>query len=109
MTDLSADDSKLVVLARAARARVGSRCGAAVRDETGRTYTGADVGLPSLSVSAVGLAVAQAAASGAQRIDVLVVVGPDDDVDTSPARDLGCGLVISADPQGAVLSVERHG
>ena len=71
MTDeaLSADDAKLVTLARGARGRVGAATGAAVRDETGRTYSGADVDLPSLTVSAVGLAVAQAVAAGARGLE----------------------------------------
>ena len=50
---LSDEDAKLVTLARGARGRVGAARGAAVRDETGRTYSAADVSLPSLQVSAL--------------------------------------------------------
>ena len=46
------EDQKLITLARAARARIGAPTGAAVRDETGRSYTGADVALPSLRLTA---------------------------------------------------------
>jgi hypothetical protein len=51
-TTLSAEDAKLVTLARGARARIGAVEGAAVRDSDGRTYAGANVVLPSLSVTA---------------------------------------------------------
>jgi len=78
MTDgLEAEDAKLVTLARGARGRVGAASGAAVRDETGRTYSGADVILPSLSISSLALAVAQAVAAGARGAEAAVVVGPD--------------------------------
>ena len=53
MSDLSAEDAKLVTLARATRARVGTAEGAAVRDTDGRTYAAATVDLPSLQLSAV--------------------------------------------------------
>lgn len=72
---LDPEDAKLVTLARGARGRVAAASGAAVRDETGRTYSGADVALASLSVSSLGLAVAQAVASGARGAEAAVVVG----------------------------------
>jgi len=74
---LSAEDAKLVTLARGARGRVGAAEGAAVRDETGRTYSGATVVLGALSLSALQLAVAQASASGARGLEVAVVVRRD--------------------------------
>lgn len=107
--ELSADDSKLVTLARAARARAGSPAGAAVRDETGRTYAGADVTLPSLALDCVALAVAQAVAAGAARIDALAIVGPQGAGDTAPASDMGCRIIIRADRTGAMLGVHRDG
>ena len=45
------EDIKIITLARAARARVASAEGAAVRDETGRTYAAAAIALPSLRLS----------------------------------------------------------
>ena len=48
---LSAEDRKLVTLARATRARTGAAEGAAVRDPDGRTYAAATVDLPSLRLS----------------------------------------------------------
>ena len=74
MTSLSAEDNKLVVLARATRARAGAAEGAALRDLDGRTYAAATVDLPSLQVSAVGVAVGMAVASGAHGVEAVVVL-----------------------------------
>ncbi|TAK69058.1 MAG: cytidine deaminase [Actinomycetota bacterium] len=71
---VTAEDAKLVTLARGARARVDAAEGAAVRDETGRTYSAATVGLTSLALSALQLAVAQAIAAGARGIEAAAVV-----------------------------------
>lgn len=90
--DLPAEDAKLATLARGARGRVGAAEGAAVRDETGRTYSGATVSLVSLPLSALRLAVAQAAASGARGLEAAVVVRRDsalDAADVDAVRDLG--------------------
>lgn len=76
---LSAEDAKLVTLARGARGRIGASRGAALRDETGRTYAGADIALPSLSLTALQLVVAQAVASGSRGAEAAVVVGPTPD------------------------------
>ena len=45
MAELSAEDAKLVTLARSARARTAAAQGAAVRDTDGRTYVAATVAL----------------------------------------------------------------
>lgn len=74
MEGLSAEDEKIITLARAARARVAAAEGAAVRDETGRTYSAATVALPSLRVSALGLAVAMAVSSGAAGLEAAALV-----------------------------------
>lgn len=71
----SAEDRKLVTLARATRARTGAAEGAAVRDLDGRTYAAATVDLPSLQVSAIGVCVAMAVASGAKGLEAVVVLG----------------------------------
>ena len=71
---LSAEDRKLVTLARASRARTRAAEGAAVRDADGRTYAAATVALPSLEVSAVGVCVAMAVASGAKGLEAAVVL-----------------------------------
>ncbi len=75
MDEPTAEDRKLLTLARATRARAGAREGAAVRDLDGRTYAAATVDLPSLQVSAVGAAVAMAVASAAQGLEAAVVLG----------------------------------
>ena len=75
MSELSdPDDRKLVTLARATRARTGAAEGAALRDGDGRTYAAATVELPSLRVSAIGVAVAMAVASGSRGVEAVVVL-----------------------------------
>lgn len=73
----AADDRKLVTLARATRARTQAAEGAAVRDTDGRTYAAASVDLPSLTVSAVGVCVAMAVASGSRGLEAVVVLTAD--------------------------------
>jgi hypothetical protein len=107
LSTLSAEDAKLVTLARSARARTRAAEGAAVRDLDGRTYAGASVDLPSLQVSAVGVAVAMAVSSAASGLEAAVVLGdapsPTEE-DLAIVRDFaGSGvLVLRADPRGAV-------
>jgi hypothetical protein len=90
--DLGAEDQKIITLARSARARVAAAEGAAVRDETGRTYAAAAVNLPSLRLSALRLAVAMAVSSGAARLEAAALVsdadGPDSG-DLAVIRDVG--------------------
>jgi len=91
-TELSAEDEKLVTLARGARGRSGAAEGAAVRDETGRTYSGATVTLASFQVSALQLAVAQAVSAGSNGLEAAVLTRPDgtlDPADLAAVRDLG--------------------
>ena len=106
---LSAEDAKLVVLARGARGRAGTRQGAAVRDEDGRTYAGASVELPSLRLTALQAAVALAVASAAPGLEAAVVVGDwdgdgaelDDD-SRAVAADLCTPLVLLVGTDGTV-------
>jgi hypothetical protein len=104
---LSAEDNKLVTLARSARARVGAVEGAAVRDQDGRTYAAATVALPSLAVTALQLAVASAAASGATKIEAAAVVTEASELDGAghaAVRDLsGDAPIHVAGPTGALL------
>ncbi len=87
MSDLSEEDAKLVALAKQARARIQAREGAAVRDDTGRSYSGATVELPSTSLTALQLAVAQAVAAGARDIEAAVVVTNATNIDDQPITD----------------------
>ena len=73
MTTLDAEDEKLHVLARSARARANAAEGAAVRDDMGRTYAAATVSLPSLRLSALQAAIAAALSSGSSRFEAAVV------------------------------------
>ncbi len=102
------EDAKLVTLARAARARTGAAEGAAVRDVDGRTYAGASLSLPSLELSAVGLCVAMALASGSAGLEAVVVLGEpkvrEEDLDV--VRDFaGGGIpVYAVSASGVVLA-----
>ncbi len=104
--DPGSEDLKIITLARSTRARVSAPEGAAVRDETGRTYAAAAVSLPSLRLSALRLAVAMAASSGATNLAAAALVsdaeGPDPD-DVAVVRDLGpAAIVFHAAPDGTV-------
>lgn len=104
---LSAEDAKLVTLARGARARVGAVEGAAVRDQDGRTYAAANVSLPSLSLTALQLAVASAVAAGAGRLEAAAVVteaSTPDAAGQAAVRDLAAEAPIHlATPDGTLL------
>jgi hypothetical protein len=106
------EDAKLVTLARAARARIGAIEGAAVRDGDGRTYAAATVTLPSLSLSALQLAVASAVAAGASTLEAAVIVTEASTVDGagySAVRDLAPHAPVhAAAPDGTVLGT-LHG
>ncbi|QKW49797.1 cytidine deaminase [Streptomyces buecherae] len=104
-TALAPEDQKIITLARATRARNGVPEGAAVRDETGRTYVAGTVALDSLHLSALRTAVAMAVASGATSLEAAAVVSDVaavSDEDRAAVRDLGGPLtpVILAGPDG---------
>ncbi|MFD5747530.1 cytidine deaminase [Streptomyces sp. NPDC059255] len=89
---LDPEDRKIITLARSARARNGVPEGAAVRDETGRTYVAGSVELDSLKLSALRTAVAMAVASGATSLEAAAVVtdaATASDEDRAAVRDLG--------------------
>jgi hypothetical protein len=105
--ELSAADAKLVTLARAARARIGSAEGAAVRDDTGRSYAAASVALPSLQLSALQAAVAAAVAAGASTLEAAVVVSATVELDqpgSLAVRDLNpAASIYLAAPDGTLV------
>lgn len=111
MPELEPEDAKLVTLARATRARTQAAQGAALRDLDGRTYAAATVDLPSLRVSALGVCVAMAVASGARGAEAAVVLGeqPVGDDDVAPLRDLaGEGVPVhTGGPSGRVEGTVR--
>src|SRR3954469_25116931 len=104
---LSAEDNKLVTLARSARVRVGAVEGAAVRDQDGRSYAAATVVLPSLAVTALQLAVASAVAAGATKIEAAAVATESATLDGAghaAVRDLAEDAPIHvAAPDGSLL------
>lgn len=107
MTELSAEDAKLVTLARATRLRAGAAEGAAIRDGDGRTYAAATVDLPSLRLSALAGCVAMLVAAGSQRIEAAVVLTERDEVaaeDLAALAELaGGGVPVHlGDPRGRI-------
>ena len=108
---VSAEDGKLVTLARSARLRAyadaGLAEGAAVRDTDGRTYAAATVANAdeALSTSALRGAVVAAVSSGARTFEAAAVVteGLPSEADLAVLREFGVGVpVLLAGPDGAV-------
>lgn len=90
--ELDPEDAKLVTLARSTRARNGAPEGAAVRDDTGRTYAASTVALASLQLSAVQAAVVIAVASGARALEACALVSEaavPAETDLAAVRELG--------------------
>jgi len=92
------EDKKILTLARSTRARTGAAQGASLRDTDGRTYAAASVDLPSLRLSAVQVAVAMAASSGAPGLEAVALLGEPAEAtadDLAAVRDLaGSGVPI---------------
>jgi hypothetical protein len=103
MPDLDPEDAKLVTLARSARARTRSAQGAAVRDTDGRTYVAATVAVPSLSLSALQVALAMAVSSGALGLEAAVVLGDDS------SDEAGVTALREVAPAATVLHVAADG
>lgn len=101
------EDRKIITLARAARARTGAAEGASVRDTDGRTYAATSVGLPSLQLSAVQVAVAMAVSSGVDGLEAVAVNGADSlaEQDRSAIADLGGEQIVVwlTDTAGSVV------
>ncbi len=103
-TDLSAEDAKLVTLARATRARARAAEGAAVRDLDGRTYAAASVRLEHLSLTALEVCVAMALSSGSTGLEAAVVLTDGETPDLAAIGDFaGAGVpVLVGDPRGSI-------
>lgn len=110
---LDAEDAKIVTLARSARPRgyaphAGAAEGAAVRDTDGRTYAAATVENtdPTLTSSALRLAVGAAISSGVRAFEAAAVVSEASTVDPrdlAVLREFGEKIpVFLARPDGAV-------
>lgn len=114
VSDVSEEDAKLISLARGARARVGSAEGAAVRDQTGRSYSAASVDLPSVKLTAMQLAVATAASAGATGCEAAVLITREpmiDALDVAAIRELGGQYVpvLICDSRGEVVKMLESG
>jgi hypothetical protein len=107
VSEIEPENAKIITLARSARARTSAAEGAAVRDETGRTYSATTVDLPSLRLSALQVAVAMAVSSGAECLEAAAVVTTGDPApaDVAAVRDLGPKApVLVATPDGILRS-----
>ncbi len=93
------EDLKIITLARSTRARTSAAAGACVRDTDGRTYAGASVALPHLTLSALQVAVAMAVSSGAPGLEAAALVGDED-----PSAD---DLAVLGDLSGTEVAVWR--
>ena len=105
--ELSAEDRKLVTLARSVRARTGAAEAAAIRDADGRTYAGATVDLASLRLTALQVCLGMATSSGVRSLEAAVVLTAADELAASDLAALtevgGAGVVIHVgDQRGAV-------
>ena len=107
MSDLSAEDAKLVTLARAARARTRAAEGAAVRDTDGRTYSACTVALDTVDLTALQLAVAMALSSGVKGLEAAAGVTESEPVDVNVVRHFaGAAIpVVVANGTGEVRDV----
>jgi len=109
VTELDAQDAKLVTLARASMARIGADNGAAVRDADGRSYAAAPVALACLRIGALDLAVAQAVSAGATGLEAAAVVTSTENpiVSVASVREVGGEgvAVFVANPQGNIVQV----
>ena len=75
MSLVNSEDLKLLTLAKSSQQRNSAKQCAALRDGTGRTHVGHSVGLTSLHLDALQVAMAMAVSSGADAIEAAVVVG----------------------------------
>ena len=110
-TELGPEDGKLITLARASRARNAAPEGAAVRDETGRTYVATTVELRSLRLTALQAAVAAAVSSEASALEAAVVVTDATELtedDRAVADDLKTQVTVVAAPDGVPSSIVKR-
>jgi hypothetical protein len=106
---LDPQDAKLAALARSARARTKAAQAAAVRDTDGRTYVATTVQLPSLTLSALQLAVCMAVSSGALGLEAALILGepadPEDEPGIAALRDVApSAVLLRAGPDGTLRS-----
>lgn len=106
MIELSAEDEKIITLAKGAKARIGAKAGACVRDTDGRTYSAAAVSFAARDFFAFELAIATALSAGAKKLEAVCVVG--EEVPNEPEIRtvlIDGGLIIICDEKGSIVSV----
>lgn len=108
MSAPDAEDVKLLTLARAAQARMNARQGAAVRDLDGRTYVATAVALPSLTLSALQVAVAMALSSGAPGLEAAVVVGDPDGAGVTAVLEMSTSAGLYTEIDGALVALDAQ-
>ncbi|MEY4348662.1 MAG: hypothetical protein RIS43_1081 [Actinomycetota bacterium] len=109
--NLDAEDLKLVTLSKGAKARVMASAGASVRDQDGRTYSGAHVVIDGHSYGALELAVAVAMSSGARSLEAGCVAGDApsaDEVKKFRSVAQSGALLIQASATGDVQSADSE-
>lgn len=108
MTELNAEDQKIITLAKGARARIGAPAAACVRDTDGRTYSAASIIFADKSFTAAELAIATALSAGAKKFEAICILGDElpNEVELRTVLIEG-GLIILCDSQGAVISVHN--
>lgn len=99
---LDDEDRKLLTLARGAMGRADATTGAAVRDADGRTYAAGPVDLAVLQLSALQVAVAMAAASGASGFEAAALVG----AEVGAGDDPGVAALTEVSPDAYTITVE---
>ncbi len=111
VSEPDAEDRKIIMLARSARARADAPEAAAVRDTDGRTYVGVTVALSALRLSALQVAVATAVSSGATGLEAAAVVTAAESLpvgSVAVVRELGPNApVFHADATGAIVAVHN--
>lgn len=106
--EMTTDAEHLIARARTARTHNAASSGACVRDMDGQTYVATNIGLPSLRISSLQLAVAMAVSAGADAIqDAAVVSDSSGPSEIDVVRDLaGAGVpVVFADIAGRLQQV----
>jgi hypothetical protein len=91
----NSEDQKLLTLANASLQRNKVKQSAALRDGTGRTHVGNAIGLTTLSLDALQVALAMALSSGAEVIEAAVVVGePPSEISLENIREISKNSLI---------------
>lgn len=98
-------DPRLLALARTVQARIGAPAGAAVADDTGRTFAAPALTIAGCDFGALLLACAQAVAAGAREVVAAVMIGSTD----PSATDLAAVAELVGSAEVTVGVLDRDG